>query len=122
VTAAATAPAPSAFLKPPELVIGVLFTGVRRSSSRWRLLYAPPLTLAECLSRILDDLGTQAWATGLVRANPEREPPPLRESIVLHTAGKDVGRWPLAYLTADVGRIDLPALRQAFRDIGGRLD
>lgn len=116
------ADAPSAFLKMPELVIGVQFTGVRPSASRHAFLYAPPLTLAECLTRILDDLSIQSWCTGLTRANPDREPPIFRDAIILHTAGKGVSRWPLAYLTADVGRIDLPALRQAFRDIGGLLD
>jgi hypothetical protein len=112
----------SAFLKEPELVLGVIFTGVRPSASRWRLLYSPPLTLKECLTRILEDLRTDAWNAGLVKANPDREPPIYREAVILHSAGKGESRWPLAYITADVGRIDLPALRQAFRELGGQLD
>jgi hypothetical protein len=77
---AAAAEPQSAFLKEPELVIGVIFTGVRPSASRWRLLYVPPLTLAECLRRILEDLRTDPWNAGLMRANPDREPPIFREA------------------------------------------
>jgi hypothetical protein len=121
MSAAAVAEPQSAFLKEPELVIGVQFTGVRKSASGWRLLYVPPLTLAECLTRILEDVRTDPWKAGLINiaANPElalREPPCLRQAIMLHSAAKGEGRWPLAYLSAHVGRIDFPALRQAFRD------
>jgi hypothetical protein len=119
---AATAAPQSAFLKEPELVIGVIFTGLRPSASRWRLLYAPPLTLAECLRRVLEDVRTDPWNAGLMRANPDREPPIFQKAVILHTAGKGESRWPLAYLTADVGTLDFPALRQAFREIGGQLD
>lgn len=118
---AAMQDAPSALLKPPELVIGVIFTGVRPSRSKWRLFYCPPLTLAEALTRLLEDVSTPAWNAGLARAIPEREPPIFRDAVILHSAGKGEGRWPLAYLTADAGELDVPALRKAFAGIGGQV-
>ena len=101
----------------PRLVIGVIYTGLRRSRVRWEALFDPPLERA--LNAILANMELHASQCTLMRAIAKREPPALQESIVLLAANKDGGRWPVAYLTADAGELDFPALQDALRAIGG---
>jgi hypothetical protein len=101
MSAAAVAEPQSAFLKEPELVIGVQFTGVRKSASGWRLLYVPPLTLAQCLTRILEDVRTDPWKAGLINiaANSElacasRRACARRSCCTARPKVRAAGRWP----------------------------
>jgi hypothetical protein len=101
----------------PGRVIHVTFTGVQKSKSRWVTLFNPPMERA--MAVIADDLGRHPSRMAVLATVAEREPPILREALVLVSAGEGEGRWPLAYLSAENEPLTLDEARAALARIGG---